>query len=112
MDHLDISSLRVTTYIGVHDWEQRILQRLLIDINIPSDFSNCHDKLANTIDYEQLCQRVTSFVESNRFHLIETVAEKVAQLIKDEFHVKQLSVRVSKPDAIKNAGNICITINR
>ncbi|KTD38688.1 dihydroneopterin aldolase [Legionella oakridgensis] len=112
MDSLDISSLYVSTYIGIHAWEQRILQRLLIDISIPINCSSCNDELFNTIDYDQLCQRITTFVESNCFNLIETVAEKIAQLIKNEFPVSQLSVRVSKPDAIKNAGNISITINR
>jgi len=112
MDKLDILALRMTTNIGVHAWEQRIQQRLSIDIRIEGDFSICNDELSKAIDYDQLCQRVTTFVESNAFNLIETVAEKVALLIKEEFKVAQVSVSVSKPDAIKNAGNICVTVNR
>ncbi len=112
MDKLEISALRMTTHIGIHAWEQRILQRLSIDISIETDFSTCNNELANTIDYDQLCQRVTTFVESNTFILIETVAEKIVQLLKDEFKVTHVSVSVSKPDAVKNAGNICVTINR
>jgi len=112
MDTLQISALSTMTHIGIHDWEQRILQQLLIDIHIPIDIANCNNQLSNTIDYDQLCQRVTTFVESNTFSLIETVAEKVVQLIKDEFQVKQLTVSISKPHAIKNAKNICVTITR
>lgn len=111
-DMLQISSLSTKTRIGIYEWEQRILQRLLFDIRIPIDVSTCHNALENTIDYEQLCNRVTAFVESNSFTLIEMVAEKVAELIKTEFQVKELLLSVSKPDAIKNAGNISITINR
>jgi len=112
MDMLHISALSAMTYIGIHTWEQRILQQLLIDIQIPIDLTQCNNQLTNTIDYSQLCTCVTSFIESTTFTLIETVAENVAQLIKDEFHVTQLTVSVSKPQAIKNARNICVTINR
>ena len=112
MDQLDITALSVMTKIGVHAWEQRIEQRLLIDMTIPHDFSACQDELANTVDYDHLCQQVTTFVESNQFALIETVADRVAALIKDQFKVSQLTVRVSKPHAIKNAGNVSVTVIR
>jgi dihydroneopterin aldolase len=112
MDQLTISGLSVLTKIGVHQWEQAIDQRLLIDITIPTDVSNCQDELTNTIDYDQLCQQVTTYVESNQFALIETVACRVAQLIKDQFTVNQLTIRVAKPQAIKNAANVAITVTR
>ena len=111
-DTLRISALSINTRIGVHAWEQRISQKLLLDIELPMDFSACNNELANTIDYDALCHCVTTFVESNAFTLIETVAEQVAQLIKKTFKVKQLTLSVSKPHAVKNAGNICVTINR
>lgn len=112
MDNLYIKGLSVATRIGVYAWEQQISQRLLIDITIPADFSGCEDELAKTIDYDKLCQQVTNFVESNAFQLIETVADKVAQLIKNEFNLSELSVSVSKPHAIKNAADVRVTVNR
>ena len=112
IDTLRISALCINTHIGVHAWEQQILQKLLLDISIPVDVSTCNNELSNTIDYDALCQSVTAFVESNAFTLIETVAEQVAALIKARFNVAQLTVTVSKPHAIKNAGNICVTISR
>ena len=111
-DSLQITALSVATQIGIHAWEQQIKQKLLLDITIPVDLSTCNNELANTIDYDALCQQVTTFVESNAFTLIETVAERVAQLIKDAFNVASLTVSVSKPHAIKNAGNIGVTIRR
>lgn len=112
IDTLHISALSMSTHIGVHAWEQQILQKILLDIRIPLDLSQCNNELRNTIDYDALCQAVTSFVESNAFTLIETVAEQVAQLIKDTFSINQVTVSVSKPHAIKNAGNICVTVIR
>lgn len=112
MDALNITALSVATKIGVHAWEQRINQQLLIDISIPSNFEECDDKLENTIDYDVLCHTVTKFVESQSFHLIESVAQQVANLIKQEFKVTQLTVVVSKPHAIKNAGTIQVVVTR
>lgn len=112
MDMLQIKALSANTHIGVHAWEQRILQQVLLDIDLHLDLTTCKNELTNTIDYDQLCQRVTVFIESNAFTLIETMAEQVAQLIKEEFHIDKLSVRVSKPHAIKNADNVCVTVNR
>lgn len=112
MDTLNIKALKVATKIGIHAWEQRINQQLLIDISIPSDFSNCQDKIENTLDYAAICQLITEYVESTSFQLIETVAEHVALRIKEEFKVGNLTVAVTKPNAIKNAGMIQVSISR
>jgi len=112
MDILQIEALTIKTHIGIHAWEQQILQILSLDIQIQTDFSTCHNQLKNTIDYDALCKMVTSFVESQSFALIETVAESVAQQIKERFQVTSLTVSVSKPHAIKNAKNVTVTIHR
>ncbi|STX41217.1 dihydroneopterin aldolase [Legionella donaldsonii] len=112
MDSLHIQGLTVAARIGVYDWEQRICQPLLIDITIPADFTHCEDNLANTIDYAKLCQQVTNYVETNSFHLIETVADQIARLIKNEYNLPQLTISISKPQAIKNARDIRVTVTR
>jgi dihydroneopterin aldolase len=112
MDQLNITGLSVSTKIGAYAWEQRINQRLLIDITLSLDVSNCLDDLDKTIDYAALCQKVTAFVESKSFVLIETVAEEVAQLIKESYLIEHVTIRVSKPHAVKNANNVSITVIR
>lgn len=115
MNILRIEALRTTTRIGVHAWEQRINQVLLLDIDIPlslEKLEKTNDALENTVDYDALCQHVTELVESNAFKLIETVAERVISSIQTTFGVQALTVRVSKLHAIANAGNISITMTR
>ena len=112
MDALTIQGLTVHTQIGVYAWEQKIKQQLLIDLNIPSDFSSCKDELSHTLDYDALCKKVTLFLESKSFQLIEYVANSVAQLIKDEFGVGEITVTVAKPHAVKNAGMIKVSVTR
>lgn len=112
MDTLQIKALNVSTKIGIYAWEQRINQQLLIDISIDTDLSACGGDINKTIDYAALCETVTQFVESNSFQLIETVANEVANLIRDKFKSPQVTVAVSKPHAIKNAGNIQVVVRR
>ena len=113
MDTLDITALRLKTYIGVHAWEQRILQEIRLDIQISIDLSDVNDDLSRTLDYSKLCELVRQFVESNSFSLIETLACDVASLIKKHVAPNQrLILCVSKPHAIPYAGNISITVRR
>lgn len=111
-DRLTIKGLQVPTTIGVHAWEQRIKQALVLDISIPMDFSACQDDLSQTLDYDSLCQKITHFLETTSFQLIETVANQVAELIKKEFNPSEVSVTVGKPHAIKNAQNIQVSVTR
>ena len=92
-DLLQISALNIKTHIGVHAWEQKILQSVLLDIQIKLNIADCNDKLENTIDYSKLCESVTNYVASNSYSLIETMAEDVAKFINQNLdinhHIKQ-----------------------
>lgn len=112
MDSLTIQGLSVQTQIGVYAWEQQIKQQLLIDMVIPSNFLHCGDDLSQTIDYDALCKTVTSYVEAQSFFLIEYVAHCVAELVKEKFNVKNITVSVTKPHAIKNASVIKVSVTR
>ncbi|MFZ4077736.1 MAG: dihydroneopterin aldolase [Legionellaceae bacterium] len=109
---LTITELRTKTRIGVYAWEQKIDQTLLIDLDIPLDLTLVNNELKNTLDYSQLCETITTFVESNTFELIETAAEQIASLVKSRFNLTHLTLRVSKPNAIANARNVSVTLLR
>lgn len=113
IDTLTISALQIKARIGVYAWEQHIMQPLLLDLVIPLDLQSCHDTLANTLDYADVCAGITDLVESKSFTLIETVAEEVAAFVKTKYPlVSTLKISVSKPKAVKNAGNITVTLER
>ena len=112
MDYLRIEGLRVETRIGIHAWEKKINQVLLVDLDIPKDFSKTNDAIENTTDYDALCQHVTELVQSKHFNLIETVASEVLDSLETHFKLKNTTVRVSKPHAIHNAKNICVELTK
>lgn len=110
MVKLEIQALKVTTHIGVYAWEQRIAQSLLLDLSISLPSQACSDDLSTTIDYQRLCQQITDYLKSQRFHLIEALANQVAILIKEEYQATEVKVSVSKAQAIRNAGNIKVSV--
>ena len=110
-DTLKITHLKVTTNIGVYEWEQRIQQTLYLDIVIPIKPAQ-HDVLSSTLDYEDLCHQVSTRVNAKSFQLIETVANEVASFIKTTFDVAEIEITVHKPHAIKEAQGISVTVKR
>lgn len=113
-DRVLIESLTVHTTIGVYDWEKNIKQKLVLDLEMAWDNKPAgkSDNVEFCLDYFVVSQSITSFIEANKFELIETVAERVAQLIIEQFSVQWLKIKVSKPDAIANAGNVAVIIER
>lgn len=113
-DRVLIEGLTVFTTIGVYDWEKNLKQKLILDLemawnNQPAGKS---DDVSLCLDYFLVSKFITSFIENHQFELIETVAEQVAERVINEFSVKWINIKVSKPDAIANASNVAVVIQR
>jgi dihydroneopterin aldolase len=114
VDKLIIQGLEVSTIIGVRTWERRVRQQLLIDLELPTDAAKAatRDDLSEALDYGTLSRRVVGFVEASAFQLLETLAEQIAALVKREFAVSSVRVRLKKPGAIPAAAFVAIDIER
>lgn len=114
MDIVFIRELRADTVIGVYDWERRIRQTVVMDLELASDNRRAAagDRIEDAIDYAAISQRVLSFMEASEFQLIETMAEQVANIILDEFAVPWLRVRLAKPGAVSQAREVGVLIER
>jgi len=114
MDMVFIRELRADTVIGVYDWERRIRQTVVMDLELASDNRRAAagDRIEDAIDYAAISQRVLSFIEASEFQLIETMAEQVANIILDEFAVPWLRVRLAKPGAVSQAREVGVLIER
>lgn len=113
-DQILIEGLQVETTIGVYDWERNIRQTVIVDLQLETDITPAaaRDELSLALDYDAIGRRLTAFISESRFLLIESMAERTAQLILDEFEVQTLRVKVSKPGAIGNANNVAVQIER
>lgn len=113
-DKIFLERLEVSCIIGIFDWERKIKQKVWIDLEMPADARRAarSDAIESTLDYKGIAKRVTKFVSESRFHLIETLAEKLAALLLKEFKLKEIRLRVSKPGAVRGSRNVGIEIFR
>ena len=107
-----LKELKIQATIGAFDWEQQIKQTVLIDLemSVDSSIAAASDKLEDTIDYKAIAKRIKSFAEQSRFALIETLAEKIAEIIINEFQLELVTVTVSKPAAVRGSKTVGITV--
>jgi dihydroneopterin aldolase len=114
MDKVFVTQLAIDTVIGVYDWEKTITQTLLIDMELDSDLqlAGNTDALVHTLDYGVICQQVTAMVQAQPLELIETVAERIAALLLNNFATSRVLVRVSKPSAVPQAKTVGVQIVR
>jgi dihydroneopterin aldolase len=114
MDKVFIEQLEVITTIGVYDWEQTIKQKLVLDLEMAHDNKPAgnSDDVAHALDYAQVSQAVIEHIESDRFLLVERVAEEVASLIMQRFSVPWIRIRLTKPGAVPQAKGVGVIIER
>ena len=114
MDIIYLSDLRIETVIGVFDWEREIKQQVVLDLEMGTDIRRAAetDALEDTLDYKSVAKRVISFVEESEFQLVETLAERVAGIILNEFNVPWLRLKLNKQGAVRGARDVGVIIER
>lgn len=114
MDRIFIDQLEIDTVIGVYDWERKIRQRVSFDIEMAFDIraAAAADDVSLTLSYKDVAKRVIAFVEDSEFELVETLAERVAHIIIEEFEVPWVSLRLNKPMALRGARGVGVHIIR
>jgi dihydroneopterin aldolase len=114
MDKIFLDELKVDTVIGIWEWERRIRQTVVIDIEMSADIAKAAatDDVADTLNYKSVAKRVQSFVAESSFQLVETLAERIAAIIREEFDVAWVKVRVNKPGAIRGSKAVGVAIER
>jgi dihydroneopterin aldolase len=114
MDIVFLRGLRVDAVIGAYGWERQIRQALSLDLELATDVAAAarNDDLGDALDYYAVSQRVKAFVEASEFRLVETLAERVAELLLTEFSVPWLRLTVAKPGAIRDCQAVGVSIER
>lgn len=114
MDIVFLTDLRVDTVIGIYDWEREIRQTVAIDLEMGTDISRAAatDDIEFTVNYKSISDRLREFVENSSYGLIESMAEKIASIVLDEFSVPWVRVTLHKPGAISGAKDVGVIIER
>ncbi|KGJ89278.1 dihydroneopterin aldolase [Thalassotalea sp. ND16A] len=114
MDIVFIEGLQVQTTIGYYEWEKKIKQLLVFDLQLGTDISKAAsgDELAKTLDYAVIATLVDEFANANPVDLIETLAERLAAHLMDEFGISWIKLKIAKPTAVKAAAAVGVIIER
>jgi dihydroneopterin aldolase len=114
MDAILIRDLRVEASIGIHKRERHVKQTLSIDLDIglPGDAVFRTDKVSDTIDYEQVSLKIAALAASGHWRLVETLTERIARLLVDEFASPWVKVSVAKIGILPSAKFVGVTIER
>ncbi|MDJ0940022.1 MAG: dihydroneopterin aldolase [Woeseiaceae bacterium] len=114
MDIIFLHDLKIETVIGIWDWERKIRQTVVIDLDMATDIRKAasSDGIDDTLNYKNVAKRLQQYVGESEFLLVETMAESIAEVVLTEFDVPWVRVRVSKPGAIRGAGDVGVLIER
>jgi 7,8-dihydroneopterin aldolase/epimerase/oxygenase len=114
LDKIFIHALKTEAIVGIFDWERQVKQTVLIDIEFSADIRKAalSDSIDDTLNYKGVAKRVLTLVEVSSFHLVETLAERIAMLILQDFGVAWVSITLSKPGAIRNSRDVGVMLER
>jgi dihydroneopterin aldolase len=110
---ISIVDLEVFCRVGVTDAERAQPQRLLLTVEMTSDFSAAarSDTIAQTIDYFAVSQRLLKFGVGKSWNLIERLATDMADAILVEFKPQSVSVEVKK-FIISQARHVSVSLTK
>ena len=114
MDKIFLHDLKTEAIIGIFDWERQVKQTVLIDLEMSVDVRKAAltDSIEDTLNYKRVAKRLLEYIDTTSFHLVETLAESVAMLVIEEFHVSWIKVTLNKPGAIRSSRSVGIIIER
>ncbi|GBF29354.1 MAG: dihydroneopterin aldolase [Proteobacteria bacterium] len=114
MDIVFIRDLQIETVIGIYDWERKVRQIISLDIDMASDIKKAadSDNIDDTLSYKTVAKRLIAFVEQSEFELVEALAEKICEIILEEFNVPWVRLTLNKPGAVRGSKSVGVMIER
>ncbi len=114
MDIVFLRDLRIETVIGIYDWERHTRQTVILDLEMGTDVARAADSddIEDALNYKAVAKRLIAFVGESEFMLVETLAERCAQIIREEFGVPWVRLSLNKVGAVSGARDVGVIIER
>lgn len=114
MDIIFLGGLEIETIIGIYDWERETKQTIILDIEMAFDIQKAAetDDIQYALDYKTVSKRIISFVEDSQCLLVERLISEIADILRHEFNVPWVRIKLNKKGAISSAKDVGITIER
>ena len=113
-DIIFISDLRIETIIGIYDWERKVRQTVSLDLEMATDIRKAaaSDSIEDTLNYKAVAKLLIAFVGDSEYQLVETLAERIAGIVTEEFGVSWLRLKLHKPGALRGSRDVGVMIER
>ncbi len=114
MDKVIIKDLLVRGIIGINDWERRLPQDILINVELFTDIHNAgmNDSIDDCINYSTVAKKIIAHSERIQRQTVEALASDIAGICLDQVGVDHVMVRVEKPGAVRFARSVGVEIVR
>jgi dihydroneopterin aldolase len=114
MDIVYLRDLRIDTVIGIYGWERRTRQTIILDLEMSADVARAaaSDHIDDTLNYKAVAKRLIDFVGNSEFQLVETLAERCTEIIREEFGVAWVRLTLNKKGAVRGATDVGVIIER
>ena len=110
--HVFLHDMVLRASIGIYPHEHAVHQRVRINVDLGVDDDTAlsstavgPDDLARVVDYEQIATKVRSIVGSGHTRLVETLAERIAEMCMEDVRVRTVLIKVEKLDAFADVGS-------
>ena len=112
--HVFVRDLTMLALIGIHDAEKIKAQRIVvnIDLSVQESESPMPDDISHVVSYEIIVKKCEAIIGEGHVNLVETLAEKFAEICLKDKRVVAARVRIEKPDIIPNARSVGVEIER
>jgi len=114
LDRIHIRDLHLRCMIGTHEEERREKQDVLINVTLHGNLAAASKsyRIADTVDYEAIEQRIIAMVERSSCFLIEHLAERITEVCLEDARIERVVVSVDKPGALPFARSVAVEIVR
>jgi len=115
MDKIYIRDLLLRCIIGIYPEEREKLQDVLLNIEMSCAShakAASSDDIIDTVNYKTITKKIIKIVESSDYQLIETMAEKVAEICLEDKRVYDVRVCIDKPGALRFAKSVAVEVFR
>lgn len=114
MDKVFIKRLELYTLIGVYDFERDAKQRIFVDVEMITNLAPAgkSDHVSDTLDYGAIANRLAEIADRAEYRLLEALADKMINMILQEFAPHAVTLTVHKPDILTNAESVGIVVSR
>ncbi len=113
-DIVFIEDLRIDTIIGIYDWEREVKQTIALDIEMAAENTKpaLSEDISDALNYKAVAKRLIAFTEESQFQLVETLSERLVEIIMNEFDVPWCRLKLSKLGAVTGSRSVGVIIER